>query len=243
MADGSDSIQWDVVDLNASWNLFGLPVLLLIVAVIVWIHHRSRPQTTAGFDSPWAVVRYIGLIHCGLAIQSMIALAQEVLAIRALGNPQSHATFVGAIIGSVVNPLLGLGILCRRPLYRWLAIAWYAILSLLAILVVAWLSYYHVAFDAASWPEQLISKVRPFILLVVMLLPRTKYVFARRARGAPSSAGSNGVEGALAQPQAPAGRPVVSLVTLLLLIVVCSNLVMDAVDWGYRLITEAEPVP
>jgi hypothetical protein len=240
MTAGSESIPWDLVDLIAYWNLYGLPVLLLMVVAIGWGRHRSQPAAAAQLDSSKAVVRRIGLIHCGLAIQALIALAQELSAIRALGNPQSHASFVGATFGSVVNPLLGAGFLFWRPLTRWFAIAWYVIRTLLAIVVVAWLSYYHVGVDITSWPEQLISKVMPFVLLVIMLLPRTRYGFAMRGRTAPVVAESSNTEGAPAQLSAPSGQPIVSLLTLLLFIIVCSNLVVDAADWAYRLLTERE---
>jgi hypothetical protein len=239
MADGSDSIEWNLVDLVARWNVYGLPVLLLVVAVIAWVRHRSRP-TKAGWDDGLRTVRRIGLIHCVLAIQVLIALAQELLAIRAMGIPQSHIRLIGVIIGTAVNPLLGIGLLCRRPLARWFAIAWYAISSLVAILVISWLSYYHIAIDAASWPEQLISKVMPFVLLVTMLLPRTKSVFAKLGRPESVVDESSDPKAATARSPESAGRPVVSLLTLLFLVVVCSNLVVDVVDWAYRLIFESE---
>jgi hypothetical protein len=235
MADGGDTIEWDFVTLAAWWNLYGLPVLLVVITIVVLVRNRSRPAKTAWLDSS-RTVRRIALIHCGLAIQALISLAQELLIMRTMGIPESHIRLVGVIIGAVVNPLLGIGILWRRQVARRFAIAWYAILSLIAILGVAWLWYYRVAIDPASWPDQLISKVMPFFLFVVMLLPRTKRVFAKRAPSEPLLGESSKTDQALDQPPAPAGWQVAWLLTLLFLIVASSNLVVDSADWGYRLV-------
>jgi hypothetical protein len=239
MADGGDTIEWDFVTLVAWWNLYVLPMLLIVVAIVVVLRSRSRPATTSRLDGSRTVCR-IGLIHFGLGLQALISLVQELLIVRTMGIPESHIRLVGVMIGAVVNALLGIGILCRRRVARRFAIAWYAILSLIAILAVAWLRYYRVAIDPASWPEQLISKVMPFFLLVVMLLPRTKRAFVKRAPSKPLLGESSNTDEALAQPPAPAGWPVASLLTVLFLIVVISNLVVDAADWGYRLVCETD---
>ena len=97
-----------------------------------------------------------------------------------------------------------------------------------------WLFRYHVAIGAAEWPEQAVSKVMPFFLFGVMLLPRIKRVFAAGLRNSRRSPSRSPAEMS-PLPPAPAGRPMVSLVTLLFLIVVCSNLVVDVADWGHRL--------
>ena len=44
---------------------------------------------------------------------------------------------------------------------------------------------YGVAVDPATWPVQLVSKVMPFFLLLVMLMPLTKRLFAKDARSKP----------------------------------------------------------
>jgi hypothetical protein len=240
MADDSELMEWDFATLVAWWNLYGLPVLLLVVGAVAWLGERAR---RAAPDGSLRTVGRIGLIHCGLAVWGLIALSQELLAIRATGNPQSHPSLVVAVFGSVVNPLLALGILRRRRGARRFAIVWYVFLSILAIVVSVWLSYYHVAVDAATWPQHLTSKFMPFVLLVVMFMPRIKRVFARPARAATSGPESSGLEVAPALPPDSAGASVLSVIVLLLLVVVCSNLVVDAADWGYRVVTEPEAIP
>jgi uncharacterized membrane protein len=234
-----DSIEWDFVTLVAWWNLYGLPVLLAVVAIAVLIRSGSRPRTTAWQDS-LRTVRRIGLIHCALAIQALILLAQELITMRTMGIPGSHVGLVGGVISTVVNPVLAIGLLRRWSLARGVAIAWYVIRSLLAILVIVWRWYYQVAFDPATWPELAVSRIMPLFLLVVMLLPRVKRVFEKGTRAEPPSDKPSDREGATPLEEAPIGWPVVSLPTLLFLIVVCSNMVVDAADWGYRLAFESQ---
>ena len=83
----------------------------------------------------------------------------------------------------------------------------------------------------------------PLFLFVVMLLPRIKRVFVNGAKPEPLNAETSDPEGASPLTEAPIGWPVVSLATLLFLIVACSNLVVDAADWGYRLAFESESIP
>jgi hypothetical protein len=239
MPEIEDSIEWDFVTLVAWWNLYGLPVLLVVVAIAVLIRSWSRPGKTAWRDDS-LTVRRIGLIHCALAIQSLILLAQELLTMRTMGIPGSHIGLIGGVISTVVNPALVIGLLRRWPLTRRLAIAWYVIRSLLAILVIAWRWYYQVAFEPATWPELAVSRTMPLFLLVVMLLPRIKRVFVNGTRAEPVNNEPSDPEGATPLAEAPIGWPVVSLPTLLFLIVVCSNLVVDAADWGYRLAFEPQ---
>jgi hypothetical protein len=117
------------------------------------------------------------------------------------------------------------------------------ILLLIAVVVVAWMFRYGVALDLATWPVQLVSKVMPVFLLLVMLLPLTKRVFAENARSEKTLTQKSQHEGSLPLPEAPAGWPVLPLLTLFFLIVVCSNLVVDMADWVYRLTFESEAVP
>jgi hypothetical protein len=241
MADGGEAFEWDFATLVAWWNLYGLPVLLLAVAVYVLVRRRSRLETTAG-DDPARTVRRIGLIHCLLALQALISLIQELLTLRTMGIPESHIRLAGASIGTVVNPFLGVGLLLSRPLARWSAIAWYAISALIATVAIGWLWRYGVMFDLATWPEQLVSKIMPFYLLVVMFLPQTRRVFTSKAQAEPLGSEPSDQSGEPAPKRAPAGSPIVSLLTRWFLIVVCSNLFIDVADWVYRLCTEPEPI-
>jgi hypothetical protein len=129
------------------------------------------------------------------------------------------------------------------PIARRLALFWYALLSLISLLAIAWLYYYRVGIDPMKWPEQVVSKILPLFLLVVMLLPRAKQVFANRARLAPATAEPSDRDGAAALAEGSVGWRIISLAALLFLIVVCSNLVVDAADWGYRLAFVSESVP
>jgi hypothetical protein len=232
--------EWDFVTLVAWWNLYGLPVVLVVVAVAVVLGRRSGPTTSLWRDRSRSI-RRIGLIHGVLALHSMVSLVQELLTARTMGIPGSHVAFVGSTISALVNPALALGLLRWRQIARRCAIGWYAILSLIAILVVAWMYRYGVDVDPATWPVQLVSKIMPFFLLLVMLLPPTKRLFAKDIRS--KLVGQSGDDQvSLLLTHAPAGWPVVSLLTLLFLIVVCSNLVVDLADWGYRAVFESDAI-
>jgi hypothetical protein len=233
--------EWDFFTLVAWWNLYALPVLLVVVAIAVVVQRRSGRASTFWQDRSRSI-RRIGLIHCALALDALISLVQELLTIRTMGIPESHASLVGSTISTLVNAVLAFGILRQRQTARRLAIGWYVILSLIAVLVVAWLWPYGVAVDPATWPVQLVSKVMPFVLLFVMILPRTKRLFAKDARSTLLSE-PGGDEGSRPLTEAPASWPVVSLLTWLFLIVVCSNLVVDVADWCYRLTFESEAIP
>ncbi len=76
-----------------------------------------------------------------------------------------------------------------------------------------------------------------------MLLPRIKRVFAKTAPIEPPIAASSSREERRRVAEAPIRWTVISMSALLFLIVVCSNLVVDAADWGYRLAFESESVP
>jgi hypothetical protein len=226
MPDGEDAIAWDFLTLVDAWNLYGLPVLLAIVVVVVLVRCRSR-SVRAAWRAGSRTVLLVGLIHVALACQALISLVQELLTLRVMGIPQSFVSPVGAVFSSLVNPILAIGLLRHSRLVRRLAIAWYVLLSSLAALVAAWLIYYRVWVGLASWPDQLVAKVLPVLLLVVMFLPRIKRVFQAH----------------VPEEEPRDGWPLLSLLTLVFLIVVCSNLVVNAADWANRLIFESESLP
>jgi hypothetical protein len=243
MPDALETIAWDFLTLVDCWNLYALPVLLAVVAVALTIRARARSRRAA---SAWCdgsrTVLLVGLIHLALALGAWISLAQELRSVFATGNAESHFSLVSAFIRSLVYPILAIGLVRRRPWARRLAIAWNAFLALLAVLVVAWLYYYRVGIDIAAWPEQVVPKIRPFFLVVVMFMPNIKKVFAAHAKGVvPKVQPSNLDE---ASPRATPGScwPAISVMALLLLIVECSNLIVSTADWGIRLLSESEPV-
>jgi hypothetical protein len=243
MPEIDDAVPWDFLTLIDWWNLYGLPVLLGFAAIMGLIRGRSRPIATEGLDYGPKTVAQIGLIHCGLALAGLIALVQELLTLRTMGIPESHIGLVGAFFSTLINPVLAIGLLRKRSWGRRRAINWYIILSFLSILVVSWRCYYRLPIALADWPEQLVSKVLPVYLLVVMFLPAIKRVFPARRRKGASSENAIHPQGA-SQPGEPATGPlVVSLLTLLFLIVVWSNLVVSGADWGHRALFESGPVP
>jgi hypothetical protein len=242
MPEMEDAIGWDFVTVVECWNLYGLPVLLALVALAVLVRRPSRPEPSGLSDSQ-RIVRRIGLIHCALATQALIVFVQALLTMRTMGIPESFVSPIAGLLETLVNPVLAIGLLRRRSLTRRLAIVWYAIRSLLGILIIAWRWYYQVPFDLATWPELLVSRIMPLFLFVVMLLSRIKRVFVKGAKPGPLAAQTSETELALPLAEAPIGWPVVSLATLLLLIVAGSNLVVDTADWGYRLAFESESIP
>jgi hypothetical protein len=159
-----------------------------------------------------------------------------------MGIPESHIRLVGVSIGTVVNLILGVGLLLARPLARRFAIVWYAILSLITIVAIGWLWRFRVMFDLTTWPEQLVSKIVPICLLVVMFLPRIRRVFQSQARSKPRRDQPSDRMAELARVTRPAGVPIESVLTRWFLIVVCSNLLIDVADWVYRSCTEPEPL-
>jgi hypothetical protein len=242
MPEPEDAIGWDFLTVIDGWILFGLPILLVVAAAAALRYGRSHAETGASSDS-LRTVRRIGLIHCALAAQALIFLVQELLTMRTMGIPESHISLVIGSITTVMNTVLAFGLLGLSPIARRLALFWYALLSLISLLAMAWLYYYRVGIDPMKWPEQVASKILPLYLLVVMFLPRVKRLFTNRARVATPTGEPSNPNGDGALAEASVGRRLISLAALLFLIVVCSNLVVDAAYWGYRLAFVSESVP
>jgi len=245
MPTGDDSIEWSFLTLVTLWNLYGLPLLLAVVAGAVVIRRRSTSRAAAGLDG-LRTVRLIGLIHYALALRSLCQLTQELLTLRAMGIPESFANLITCALAVLVNPLLGLGLRHRPPRARRWAISWYAFLSLFAIGATLWLWRYHVEVDPARWPDHLVGYGLPLLLLGVMLLPRIKRVFAADAASRPEVGSEPGdrerVPALTPTLSAPtrARWTIVSLLCLLLLMIVISTLVVDVADWASRLVIESE---
>ncbi len=243
MSDVEAAAGWDFSTLAAWWNLYGLPILLLVVLIAVSVRNRLR-ATTPAWQTAAGVLLMVGLIHCGLAVQSLLALVQELLTLRVMGIPESLITLVGAFVSTIVNVMLAVGFLRRRPRLRRVALVWYLWLSLLAAIVCVWLWYYGVRVDVASWPEQLVSKLLPPFLLVLMMLPRIKRLFVRPVDTAAPDTRSSEEDDAIATPKARRRRWwLVALPVFLFLIIVCSNLVMSVAEWGHRLLFDEGLVP
>ena len=108
MPEMEDAIEWDFVRLVECWSLYGLPVLLMLVAIAVLVQSRSRPAPTTGQDSS-RIVRRFGLIQCALALQALIFLVQAMLTMRSMGIPESFVSPIAGLIDTVVNPVLAIG--------------------------------------------------------------------------------------------------------------------------------------
>ncbi len=242
---GGDAIEWDFLTLVTLWNLYGLPLLLAVVAIGVLIRRHLTSSATAGLDGP-RTVRLIALIQFALALRSWFQLTQELVTMRTMGVTESFASIITYTVGSFVNPLLALGLRHRPPRGRRWAISWYAFWSLIAVKAMHWRWRFSVQIDPARWPDDLVGYGLPLLLLGVMLMPRIKRVFAAEP-ASPPAVGSQPADAdrvpAAIQNLSTTTRPrwtIVSLVCLLLLIVLISTLVVDVTDWVRRLIFEPE---
>jgi len=241
MPEDGEVAQWDFLTLVTWWNLYLLPALLVLVVVTVVIHRRLRPASIAG-SSGVRTIQRIGLIHLLVGLRAVIYLAQELQARRTMGIFQTNpVSILITALEVLINPLLGLGLWHLRPGARRLAIVWYVLWSILAAGVTYWTWYYHAVVDLADWPDHVIGKVLPLILLIVVLLPQTRRVFASPSKPRPD-ADSIASERPAAEGTrlTPRDWPIVARVVILLLILACSTLVVDAADWIYRAVNEAE---
>lgn len=236
---------WDFLTLTAWWNLYGLPALLIVVALFVAIRRCNCPVASSTEEPSddsrahpprWLlkVIRSIALIHLGLAVRAGIALAQELLTLRAQGIPQSFPVtgIVIPAIAVVANLAIGHGLWRLRAWGRWAAIVWDALAAIMTALVTVWQWKYRATVRLDQWPDYFVADVLPWLLLVVMLLPLTGLLFELRrdvlAAGNEASPG-------------PRKRRLswLRLLAVLLLIIVSSTLLVDAADWLVRMLNES----
>ena len=232
---------WDVITLIAWWNLYGLPVLLFLVATAVMIRRlRQGSNATEGLrldsrgDSSReplrATIRLIALIHLGLAIRAGIGLVQELLSLREQGIPQSNPVtgFIIPVISIPANLAIGHGLWRIRPWGRRVAIGWDLVVVVVTALVLAWQVKHGATVWLDQWPDYLIFAGLPWFLLVVMLLPGTRALFSLTQSGTIRGTKAGG------EPIPPRSFDVLWLMSLLLLIVLLSTTLMDASDWLVR---------
>jgi hypothetical protein len=237
MPEGPEPVAWDFLTFVTGWNLYALPVLLLVTGAFVFVMNRRRRTTNAevvALDGR-RLVSILALIHLILGLHGLIRLVEELLTMRVMGVTESFANFIVEMLATIVNPLLAIGFWRARRMARYWAIAWYVFLSAIALLVVRWYWHYQVPVEPRSWPNHLAGKLMPLFLLVVMFLPRVKQVFARQKKQA---AASDERDANQRPPAIDARWSVVSLIALLSLIVVASNLSVDAADWIERSVAE-----
>lgn len=242
MAETEDAAGWEFRSLPDGWILVGLPVLLAVVAIALVIYRRAHPEADVSRECR-RIVRRIGLIHCALAVQALIFLVQQVPTMRIMGNAESQISMIEGVTTTAVNPVLAIGLLRFSRLARRYALVWYAFLSIIALVAAWWDFRFPGHIDPLHWPEQIVAwKILPLFLFGVMLLSPIKRVFAKQ----PSRAHSDEESGGLNQ-EAKVARPravwsIISSATLLFLVVVCSNLAVDAIDWVYRLAFATESI-
>jgi hypothetical protein len=237
MPEGPASVAWDFLTFVTGWNLYALPVLLLGTGVFIFVKNRALPALNpdvVDLDGR-RLVSILALIHLSVSLHGAIRLVQELLTMRVMGVTESFANFIVELVSVIVNPLLAIGFWRAGRVARYGAIAWYVFLSVIAVLVARWYWRYHVPVEARTWPNHLAARVMPLFLLVVMFVPRVKQVFARGKSGLLPSDEHTADAPTLAQVRR---WSVVSLVALLFLIIVVSNLAVDTADWIERSVAE-----
>jgi hypothetical protein len=247
MAEAS-GFEWDFLTLVSVWNVFGLPALLGLVVARSLIRGRTRIPSQGDDDGPdarIAMVRQIGLIHYAAGLRALIAFAQEVLTLRTMGIFQSNPItgLIFPFAAMTVNPLVGRGLRRLRPGARRWAIVWYVLWSFFGVWASYWMWRYGASVSAADWPDHVAGKALPLILLVVMYLPRIRRVFVKQSVGRQErydDASRADLALVTGERSRRRGSPLLACLVLLLLIVVCSTLVVDAADWIHRLVVESE---
>jgi hypothetical protein len=242
MADGNGPGGWDFLTLVAWWNLYALPAVLLATAAFVVVRKGRLDRQNVGdvFLDSHRLVRIAALIHLGIGLHAALRLVEELLTMRVMGVSESFVNLIAQTVSVVINPLVARGLWRARPAGRRLAIGWYLLLSGIAVYVVVWWWRFHVAVEPGSWPEHFTGKLMPLFLLVVLFLPRVKSVFTR-SKTEPAADFELTASGA--RP-APSGRwSIISLIALLFLIGVISNLGVDIAEWIERTMTSEPTIP
>ena len=111
MPEGNEAVEWDFLTFVTGWNLYALPVLLLVTGGFIFVKNRRWATSDAraiDFDSR-RLVRIVALIHLSLGLHGIIRLVQELLTMRVMGVTESFANFIVEMLSAVVNPLLAIG--------------------------------------------------------------------------------------------------------------------------------------
>ena len=244
MQEDLESTSLDFLTLVAWWNLYALPLVLVAVVVAAIVAARRHRRGSTAADGTLAVLR-LSLIHYALAVRAAILLAQELLSLRVMGIPESLIILIGSAIAVVINPLLGFGLgrRLRGRRTRWSALVWYTLLVLIAGYTAYWMWEYRAVADPARWPEHAVSLVLPFFLWGAMFLPRVRRVFTSGVEAESDRPMDAAEMGNPSPSPAPEGWPWASLLALVFLIIVCSTVIVEAMDWIHRLASEPELTP
>jgi hypothetical protein len=236
MNDQPEPIPWDFLSIIECWNLYGLP-LLLVLAVTIVVARRNRLIATDADAIAKQSARRLGLIHYLLALGFLLVLAQELFSINDVRTYLSVASIFALIfqfyipaIAITANALVGFGLRRLSRVARNLAILWNLLCSALAILSI-WLVYPRAYFDPARWPDLVVAKLLSVILLVILLLPRMKLAFAPGPTTNPERPDT--ALSVSSQSITTIDRAI-SLITILLLLIVASTVIVDISDWIVR---------
>ncbi len=209
----------DFLTLAWWWNLVGLPSLIgIAMAIALW-----RRRSGSKIDEIALAIRRLGLVHVILALRAGVALIQELLTLRVMGIPQSFpgTGIIWPFVTLIVALALGRGLWRRsRSARRW-AIGWQTIQAAIVVPVCYFLWRYQAPLELADWPDHLVSKGYPFLIIGLLLDPRI-------ARGFKSDS----------EPEPSSSRPMLARAALGLLIVAGSTLAVDLGDWLARLVEE-----
>ena len=156
--------------LVSAWNCFGLPALLVVYSILA----LRRPEPVSWADRRHSV-RFIGLIHYGLALWSITAVGSALWSARVMEAVAAQVVLseVAPAIPIAFDLPLGFGLTHLNRWARWVSLpVW-----LLRTAFAAWMGSlawrYGAAFDWTEWPSAFAGRVMPFIVLVVLLFPGT----------------------------------------------------------------------
>ena len=127
--------------------------------------------------------RAMALIHLGLGLRAGVALVQELLTLREQGIPQSFPLtgMIFPAVAMLMNLAIGHGLWRLSPWSRVLAIVWNGLVGIITALAVAWQWRFRASVSPDQWPDYLVSVGLPWLLLIILLLPRTREAFRRPA--------------------------------------------------------------
>ena len=141
------------------------------------------------------------------------------MTLRTQGIPQSFPVtgLVAPAVAVLMNLTVGHGLWHLRPWGRRVAIGWDGLVAILSALIAGWQWKYHAAVRLDQWPDYLVSDGLPWFLLAVMLMPRTRAVFA--------------IPPETVSPARGRSSPLTWIAALLLLVVI-STILVDAAGWA-----------
>jgi hypothetical protein len=226
MSWSADDISAWLNDALAFWNLYGLP-LLLMLAAIAWFWRRDE----ADRDDRRVAIRRLGLSHYGLALWGLITIAAEVWEAHASGQgiyPSNPVTgLYGSVIATLLDVPIGFGLRRLWRAARWAALAPAIVRVAFGVWATSWIWTYGATFDPADWPTFTAARLLPVFAMILLLWPGTGRVF----RGSEPAVSSR-------------IDMLFALVALLFLSVLGSVVVTDAADRLIRAVVEGwESVP